>query len=409
MNTLLSSLTLTLFSVVPAFAITVQTPVNGATVTSPFQLTASTQTCDSKPAASMGYSMDSGSTTIVSTSFTAIISASAGKHILHVKCWGTKVNEDQQLSLTVAPPSPVLTPGFSLASGTYTGPQTVSLSDSTPGALVYYTTNGSAPSASSIPYAGPIAISSSTVIEAIATSPGYSNSGLARADIVIKPAPSSPVIPPNAIAANGVQALSGWQFNHDAGTPGTASGTSALTASPSLSGSARQFSSTYTNGGGEIYSVVYANDTTSSNFVYDGWVWIAQGSQFANLEMDSNQVDANGNTYIYAFQCSAYSHMWEYSGAGASWVASTQACDISSWTTNAWHHVQISYSRDDAGYVTYHSVWVDSIQQVIEATVPSSFALGWKVGVVQTQFQVDGLGASGSSTLYLDNLTIYRW
>jgi hypothetical protein len=28
---------------------------------------------------------------------------------------------------------------------------------------------------------------------------------------------------------------------------------------------------------------------------------------------------------------------------------------------------------------------------------------------VQTQFQMDGLGASGSSTVYLDNLTISRW
>jgi hypothetical protein len=31
------------------------------------------------------------------------------------------------------------------------------------------------------------------------------------------------------------------------------------------------------------------------------------------------------------------------------------------------------------------------------------------MGVVQTQFQLDGLGASGSSTVYLDKLTIYRW
>jgi len=29
--------------------------------------------------------------------------------------------------------------------------------------------------------------------------------------------------------------------------------------------------------------------------------------------------------------------------------------------------------------------------------------------VVQTQFQLDGLGASGGSTVSLDKLTIYRW
>jgi hypothetical protein len=138
-------------------------------------------------------------------------------------------------------------------------------------------------------------------------------------------------------------------------------------------------------------------------------VWIDEGSQIANLEMDSNQVIANGDTVIYAFQCDYYSKVWDYSGPGARWVHSTQYCDVRTWTTNAWHHVQISYSRDDLGFVTYHSVWLDGVEQVINARVPSAFALGWRIGVVQTQFQMDGLGASGSSTDYADNLTISRW
>jgi hypothetical protein len=58
--------------------------------------------------------------------------------------------------------------------------------------------------------------------------------------------------------------------------------------------------------------------------------------------------------------------------------------------------------------VTYKSVWLDGVQQDINATVPSSFALGWG-STLLTNFQVDGLGGYGSSTLYLDSLTIYRW
>jgi predicted dienelactone hydrolase len=203
--------------------------------------------------------------------------------------------------------------------------------------------------------------------------------------------------------------LDTWIYNHDAGTTGTAVGTTSLVGTPSLSGNARQFASSYTDNGGEIYSVVYADDTTSMNFVYDGWVWIEAGSSIANLEMDSNQVLANGQTIIYAFQCSGNAGVWEYSGAGAHWVHSSQPCNPANWETNDWHHVQISYSRDDAGNVTYQSVWLDGNEQAINATVPSSFALGWKVGVVQTQFQMDGLATSGSSTVYLDNLTISRW
>jgi hypothetical protein len=228
--------------------------------------------------------------------------------------------------------------------------------------------------------------------------------------IATKATPAAgPVIPANAIASTNIQLLDTWHFNHDPGTPGTAVGATSLVSTPSLSGNTRQFVSSYTGAGGEIYSVSYADDTASMNFVYDAWVWIEAGSSVANLEMDSNQVTANGQTVIYAFQCDGYAKVWDYSGPGAHWVKSIQPCDVANWSKAAWHHVQISYSRDDSGNVTYHSVWLDGAEQVINETVPSSFALGWQVGVVQTQFQMDGLGTSGSSTVYLDNLTISRW
>ena len=76
MNRFLCSSFALLAIIAPAHAITVTTPTNGAQVTSPFKLVASTSTCSSKPAVSMGYSIDSGSTTIVPTSFSASVSNS---------------------------------------------------------------------------------------------------------------------------------------------------------------------------------------------------------------------------------------------------------------------------------------------------------------------------------------------
>lgn len=356
----------------------------------------------------MGYSIDSGTTVIVATSFKASVPAAVGQHILHVKCWGVHVNEDTHVTITVIPPT-VATPAFSPAAGTYTSKQTVQLSDATPGATIYYTTNGVAPSAASTKYVGKIPVSATREIEAIAIAPGYTNSGLARADFVIQPRSAPPVVPSNATAATKVHLLDTWHFNHDVGTPGTATGESSIVKTPSLSGEARKFVSSYTDGGGEIYSVSYADDVKSKNFLYDAWVWIEAGSTLANLEMDSNQVTADGRTVTYAFQCSGYSKLWEYSGAGGKWVHSSQPCSPSKWATEVWHHIQISYSRDDSGDVTYHAVWFDDKKLAIDATVPSSFALGWKVGVVQTQFQIDGFAAPGSSVLYLDDLNIYRW
>ncbi len=408
MKSVLSALLTLFIFAAPAWAITVTKPASGVQVVSPFSLVASTTTCDSKPAVSMGYSIDSGTTTITTTSFSAIVSATPGAHILHVKCWGVKVNEDVLLNITIVPAT-LSAPVFSPIAGPYTAIQSVTLSDATEGATIFYTTNGSAPSTSSTKYSGAIPVRATTVIEAFAVAAGGTASGMARGDYVITLPSSGPIVPSNAIAASGLQALDTWHFNHDAGTPGSATGESSLVSAPSRSGNARQFNSNYTDAGGEIYSTDYAVDTAAMNFVYDAWVWIDAGSSIANLEMDSNQVTAGGQTIIYAFQCSGYSNTWEYSGAGAKWMHSTQSCNPSNWETNVWHHVQISYSRDDSGNVTYKSVWLDGAEQAINATVPSSFSLGWQVGVVQTQFQVDGLGASGSSTVYLDDLTISRW
>jgi hypothetical protein len=398
---------------VPASSITVKTPTSGAQVASPFSLVASAQTCDSKPAVSMGYSIDSGPTTIVSTSFNAMVSASRGKHILHVKCWGPGVSGYVLLDITVGSGGTTPTaasPAFSPSGGGYKSAQSVTLSDATPGATIYYTTDGTTPTASSTRYSSAIPVDKSEAIGAIAVAPGYAKSTMAGATYVINSTqPPGPFVPSYATASSDLQLLDTWRSTHDSGTPGTAVGETSVVSTPSLSGNARKFVTSYTNAGGERFSVTYADDTTSMNFVYDGWVWIKAGSSIINLEMDSNQVTANGETVIYSFQCDGYSHVWDYSGAGARWVRSTQPCDVSTWAPNAWHHVQISYSRDDSGNVTYHSVWLDGTEQAINATVPSSFALGWKVGVVQTQFQMDGPGASGSNTLYLDNFTIYRW
>ena len=91
--------------------------------------------------------------------------------------------------------SPAATPSFSLAPGNYNTIQTLTISDATPGATIYYTTNGTAPTINSAVYSGPITISSPEVFEAIATAGGYSNSAVATAVYnVVVPATATPTI-----------------------------------------------------------------------------------------------------------------------------------------------------------------------------------------------------------------------
>lgn len=87
--------------------------------------------------------------------------------------------------LTVNPEPPAETPTFSLASGTYTSAQSVTITDTTPGAIVYYTTDGSTPSTNSLLYTGPIAVNATETINAIAVAGGYINSSVASATYTI--------------------------------------------------------------------------------------------------------------------------------------------------------------------------------------------------------------------------------
>jgi hypothetical protein len=72
-------------------------------------------------------------------------------------------------------------PSFSVAPGSYSTTQTVALSTTTPGATIYYTTDGATPTASSSVYSGPIPVTSTETIAAMAAAPKYTASNTASA------------------------------------------------------------------------------------------------------------------------------------------------------------------------------------------------------------------------------------
>ena len=79
----------------------------------------------------------------------------------------------------------VAAPVFSPAGGTYTGNQSVTISSSTTGAAIHYTTDGSLPTASSTLYSGPIAVTGTTTISAMAMKSGMTDSTVATATYTI--------------------------------------------------------------------------------------------------------------------------------------------------------------------------------------------------------------------------------
>ncbi len=81
---------------------------------------------------------------------------------------------------------PAATPMISPSGGTYTSPQSVTITDTTSGAVIYYTIDGTTPTTSSTKYTGNITVSSTETIKAIAAATGYSDSAAATAAFAIE-------------------------------------------------------------------------------------------------------------------------------------------------------------------------------------------------------------------------------
>jgi hypothetical protein len=235
-------------------------------------------------------------------------------------------------------------------------------------------------------------------------------------DVAINVTGTANYVPSSSSNLGSVQTL-GWAAINDTAAGGSASGWTNVVSSPSITGAARQFASSYSNYGAVRYSSTMADDVNAMNFLYDGWVYIQNsGADVANIEMDINQVMANGQTVIMGFQCDGWTSTWDYTvnrGSATSpndqWVHSGAYCNPHGWGVNQWHHVQIQSSRNPSGWVTYSYVKLDGVQQNIGVTAYSAFALGWGPTIV-TNFQVDGATSyGGGSHVFLDNLSISRW
>lgn len=124
----------------------------------------------------------------------ATSSLSVGSHSITASYGGDTLNAasvSTAVTVTVTVIGTAASPTFTPAAGTYYGTQSVTLADTTPGAMIYYTTDGSTPSTSSTStlYSDPISVAASETITAIAVAPDYSNSPAVSAAYVISQLP----------------------------------------------------------------------------------------------------------------------------------------------------------------------------------------------------------------------------
>jgi hypothetical protein len=221
--------------------------------------------------------------------------------------------------------------------------------------------------------------------------------------LVLLPAGITPTIYP-------LNALTNWIGVHDGATSGTAVGKTAYPVSVGGRTDARQFTSTFTGSGGFRWSVTYDNDISTDHFIYAGDLFFDSVAGLAQMELDNNQVTADGKTYIFGCQANANDGKWDITKAvtGSQWVASSAPGNPQSFPLSQWLHFEIMAHRDNAGNITYDSIYFNGTTYQIGVTLPAALKLGWAIGTLLVNFQLGGSG-SGSVTAYASGLEVAKW
>ena len=131
---------------------------------------------DATPGASFHYTTDgttpTASSNLYSPNTPLTVPQTETVNVIAVAGNSTSAVASASYTINLPPATPVLSP----APGVYRSAQTIIITDSTPGASIYYTTDGSSPTASSTPYTAPVTVTASEILNAVAVSQGSGSS-----------------------------------------------------------------------------------------------------------------------------------------------------------------------------------------------------------------------------------------
>ena len=169
-NTAASSVTLMVIPTAPAFSLAAGYYGSAQTVA----------ISDSTPAVTIYYTTNGSTPTSSSAVYSTPINVGATETLNAIAIGsGTYVSALASGIYNILLPTAV--PTFSPVAGTYGSEQTVTISDTTPKATIYYSISGATP----IAYTGPITVSVSETLTAIALATGNAESARASAGYII--------------------------------------------------------------------------------------------------------------------------------------------------------------------------------------------------------------------------------
>lgn len=218
--------------------------------------------------------------------------------------------------------------------------------------------------------------------------------------------------PPNYVDCS-PSPCDGYQFSH---TPNVSS--------PSLSGNATEFTLGGINGtapwGDVLFSLPVMGQYSTQglpdpnhtllpslhNFTYDAYFYVTNASITQVLEFDVNMY-LNGTGMIWGTQCNNLGgNSWDiWDNTNAKWVPTGTACNL---VNNAWNHVTVQVQREAGNVLLYQSITLNGATAILnKAFPPFSVPASW-YGVT-LNYQMDGNSRQSANVTYLDNFSLTYW
>ncbi len=316
--------------------------VQGSSVT--FTATVAPASGTGIPTGNVVFSVDSVSTSTVALNGSGVAtyptsSLTAGQHTILASYGGSTAYASSSNSLTQTISQPqAAAPVFSPAVGTYTSTQSVTITDSTTGATIYYTSNGNPPTTSSTMYSVAIPVSSTETIEAIAVAAGYTNSVVASGTYTINlAAAASPVFSPTAA---------------------TYTSTQSVTIADSTTGAT-------------IYYTTNGTTPTTSSTLYNGAITVSTTETIEAIAVASGYSNSAVASATYTITVTPQAATPVFSPAAGSYT-STQSVTIADSTTGATIYYTTNGTTPTASSTLYNGAITVSTTETIEAIAVAS-------------------------------------
>lgn len=227
---------------------------------------------------------------------------------------------------------------------------------------------------------------------------------------VVIPPPADPVIPASAVTTD-LLPLNTWAMNHDAGTPGSATGTSTYPVkAPDGTANCREFQMTLTAKGGFIYHTNAMRDSSAFNtFCIETEEYFVDPSNLQCHEKDLEQANATGTYVDMATQLNGNAGFLDYT-ANQSWQHTTVKANPTAIPKGTWYTTKRYFRNNGDGTYTLIGSNDNGLYSPLNITVKSQPTKLWGKNVLNFQYQFDGKSAgSVQSTVYVRVMKVGAW